>query len=329
MATTTEAAEHITSSVIPRRERLELRQLKYFVCIVEVGSLSRASQSLGVAQPALSQQVIRLENELGVKLLARSVRGVTPTEAGSAVYRHAQQILKQVDAIRLVAQRADSGPAGKVAIGLPWTLSSLLGLALLEEVGRSARSVRLEIVEGPSYLLADLLVKGKLDLALLFDNTTESGLVMKPVVAEPLFFVGCRHTLTGRSDIIPANAAEFPLLLLSRPNSIRQILDGLWAEANVKPFVVAEVNAPALLIDAVKVGLGYSVLPSCGIESTLTGGTLDAILLEGGRHTRTVFLSTSRLVPQSSAAEHVSSVVETLMHAAVREGRWTARTLSA
>ena len=101
---------------------MELRQLKYFVRIVEVGSLSRASQSLHVVQPALSQQISRLEDELGVKLLARSVRGVTPTEIGSAVYRHAQLILKQVDATRLIAQQADSGPAGPVAIGLPWTL---------------------------------------------------------------------------------------------------------------------------------------------------------------------------------------------------------------
>src|SRR5215204_1828268 len=89
---------------------LDLRQLKSLVCIVEVGSFSRASQSLHVAQPALSQQISQLEAELGVKLLARSVRGVAPTEAGLAVYRQAQVILKQVETTRFIAQQADVGP---------------------------------------------------------------------------------------------------------------------------------------------------------------------------------------------------------------------------
>ena len=105
---------------------LETKQLKIFKTIVEVGSFSRASQSLHVAQPALSQQIGQLEAELGVKLLARSVRGVTPTEAGLAVYRQAQVILKQVETTRFIAQQADVGPAGPVSIGLPWTMSTLL-----------------------------------------------------------------------------------------------------------------------------------------------------------------------------------------------------------
>src|SRR3546814_10857548 len=83
-----------------RRNSLELRQLKYLACIVEAGSLSRASQALHVAQPALSQQINRLEEELGVKLLVRSVRGVTPTEVGAAVYQQAKLVLKQIEADR-------------------------------------------------------------------------------------------------------------------------------------------------------------------------------------------------------------------------------------
>lgn len=107
---------------------MQLRQLVYFVRIVEIGSFSRAAQSLHVAQPALSQQIGQLEDELDVKLLTRSVRGVTPTDAGHAIYRHAQAILRQIDATQLIAAQAGSGPAGKVTVGLPWTIASLLGL---------------------------------------------------------------------------------------------------------------------------------------------------------------------------------------------------------
>ncbi|MDM0108528.1 LysR substrate-binding domain-containing protein [Variovorax sp. J22R24] len=307
---------------------MELRQLKYFVRIVEAGSVSRASQSLHVAQPALSSQLGRLEDELGTKLLTRSVRGVVPTEAGAAVYRQAQLILKQVDATHLIASQADAGPAGRVAIGLPWTVTSVLGLSLLTEVSTELKAVRLEVVEGPSSVLAQMLAQGKLDLAVLFDNTTDGGLRMQPVVAEPLLLVGARGTLTGRSSATLQEVAALPLLLLSRPNGIREEIERIWAVHEVKPNVVAEINAPGLLIEAVKAGLGFSVLPSCAMEEQLRRGDIDALELEGGSLTRTVYLSTSRLFALTRAAEHVYMLVEQLMKDAIDKGDWTGRLLA-
>lgn len=309
------------------RQRLEFRQLKYFVRIVEVGSVSRASQSLHIAQPALSAQINRLEEELGVKLLTRSVRGVTPTEAGTAVFRQAQMILKQIEATRLVASHADTGPAGPVAVGLPWTVASVLGLALLKEVNANLKSVRLEITEGPSSVLAHLLAQGKLDVAVTFDNTTDGGLLMQPVVSEPLLLVGARGSLVGRAGSTLAEAAQLPLLLLSRPNGIREEIERIWATQGIKPLLVAEINAPGLLIEAVRDGLGYSVLPSCAIEELLKIGQLDTIPLEDGSLTRTVYLSTSRLFALSRAAEHVHAIVVRLMHDAVQDARWQAKWL--
>src|SRR5690606_28313745 len=155
---------------------MTLRQLLYFVRIVEIGSLSRAAQALHVAQPALSQQMNRLEEELGVKLLLRSVRGVTPTEAGLAVYRQAQALLKQVDGKRLGACEASEGPAGTVPLRLPCTISTPLGMPLLQQVKARLPAVRLEIIGGPSPVLASLLAEGKLELTVVFDDQASSGL---------------------------------------------------------------------------------------------------------------------------------------------------------
>lgn len=308
---------------------MELRQLKYFVRIVEAGSVSRASQSLHVAQPALSQQINRLEEELGVQLLSRSVRGVTPTDAGMAIYRQAQLILKQVEATALIAAQADAGPAGPVAVGLPWTVTTLLGLQLLQAVRQRFKAVRLEIVEGPSSVLAGLLAQGRLDLAVVFDNTTDGGLVMKPVAAEALLLVGPAGSLAGLQACTLADVAARPLLLLSRPNGIREEIERLWATGSVKPQVVAEINAPSLLVEAIQAGLGFSVLPSCAIEDQLRQGRLDGVPLGGtaegaGPLTRTVYLSRSRLYAQSGAADHVAALIESLMRDAVAEGRWRA-----
>ena len=189
------------------------------------------------------------------------MRGVTPTEAGAAVYRQAQLILKQVDATQLMASQADLGPAGPVSIGLPWTVNSVIGLPLIREVCETMQSIRLEITEGPSSMLATLLSQGKLDLGVLFDNTTNGGLMMKKVVAEPLLLVGAKGTLADREAMTLADAAALPLLLLSRPNGIREEIERIWVTQGLKPQVIAEINAPGLLVESVQAGLGFSVLP--------------------------------------------------------------------
>jgi DNA-binding transcriptional LysR family regulator len=198
---------------------------------------------------------------------------------------------------------------------------------LLDELRRSAKAVRLEIIEGPSSFLASLLAQGKLDLALLFDEATDSGLAMKPAVREQLLFVGPPGTLSTLSNISAVEAATRPLLLLSRPNGIREAVERLFADVGIQPQVLAEINAPRLLIEAVQAGFGYSVIPACGIEDALRAHKLDAVSLEGGRLTRTVFIGTSRLFSLSQAAEYVFNALEKLIYTAVSEGRWHAQVI--
>lgn len=307
---------------------MEIRQLRYFAAIVETGSVSRASRALHIAQPALSKQLAQLEEELGVKLLARSVRGVTPTEAGLAVFRHAQAILKQVQATRAVAAEAGGGVTGPVAIGLPWTITSVLGLALLRTVRERLPAVRLEVTEGPSAVLAQMLAQGKLDLAVVFGEGQDPSLRLKPLVRERLRLVGARGALAGRRSLTLAKASELPLLLLSRPNGIRETIERTWAERGVTPNVVAEINAPSLLVQAVQAGLGFAILPSCALDETLRGGAVDLADLRDVRLTRTACLGTSMLFPISTAAERVHGVVEELVTSSVRAGQWEGEVLA-
>lgn len=307
---------------------MELRQLKYFTRVVEIGSVTRASQSLHVAQPALSLQISRLEEELGKELLLRSVRGVTPSEAGAAIYRQAQLILKQVDALRLIARQAEAGPAGPVAVGLPWTVNSVLGLKLLQEARAHFPSVRLEIMEAPSAVLATLLAKGRLDLAVLFDNSVDAGLDMKPLLVEPLLFVGAPGSLRQLTSNTVAAVAELPLLMLSRPNGIREEVERQWALRGFRPTAVAEINAPALMMQALRAGLGFAILPPCALDEYFRRGELDAIELEGGALSRKLYLSTSRLFERTHATQHVYGVVERLIQSAVEQGSWKGRWLA-
>ena len=110
---------------------MELRQLRYFVAIVDHGSLSRAALVLHVAQPALTQQLRQLEEELGAQLLHRSAHGVLSTDAGKVFYEHAQAILKQVADARSAVTQSTTRPSGSVTLSLPRSISGALALPLL------------------------------------------------------------------------------------------------------------------------------------------------------------------------------------------------------
>src|SRR4051812_1767075 len=110
---------------------MELRQLRYFVAIVDHGSLSRAARVLHIAQPALTQQLQQLEQELGARLLHRSAQGMLSTDAGRVFYEHAQAILKQVSDAKSAVTQSTTRPSGTVALGLPQSISGALALPLL------------------------------------------------------------------------------------------------------------------------------------------------------------------------------------------------------
>lgn len=308
---------------------MEIRRLKYFVGIVDAGSISRAALALHVAQPALSLQMNRLEEDVGVKLLNRGVRGITPTEAGAAVYRHAKQVLRQLEGTAAVAAQAHGGPAGPVVVGLPWTVSSVIGLALLQRVLAEYPAIHLQIVEGPSSLLGSVAGQGKLDMAVVFDNTADGALTLQPLVAEPLWLVGAHGSLNGRRQLSLIQAAQFPLLLLGRPNGIREQLEKTWNDAGVKPQIRAEINSPGLLLEAISDGMGYSVLPSASMPDKRSHIRLDRAVLEGGKLMRTAYLAMSRQLAANRAMECVADLIGQCVRQAVHEGRWKAHLLGA
>ncbi|MEN2388093.1 LysR substrate-binding domain-containing protein [Comamonas sp. A7-5] len=150
-----------------------------------------------------------------------------------------------------------------------------------------------------------LLAQGRLDTAVLFDGPGDSGLAMEAVVQEPLLLVGSAGSLDDRESYTIEDIAQLSLLLLSRPNGIREVLHTVWSENHIAPKIVAEVNAPSLLIDAVHSGLGYAILPACAMEDRLRAGDLEARPIASARFTRTVHIATSRVFAPTPAAEHV------------------------
>jgi LysR family nitrogen assimilation transcriptional regulator len=140
---------------------LELRQLKYFIAIIESGSFSKAAIESHVVQSALSQQIAALETELEVQLLVRSAQGVTPTTAGQLFYQHAQHLLRQVEHAKTLVRASDGKPSGRVTIGLPTSTAATLSLPLLEACLALYPGIQLHLMEGLSRQMHQALINGR------------------------------------------------------------------------------------------------------------------------------------------------------------------------
>ncbi|MFO1329970.1 MAG: LysR family transcriptional regulator [Rubrivivax sp.] len=300
---------------------MELRQLRTFVRVVELGSMGRAAAELGLVTSALSQQISRLESELSTRLLQRSPTGVVPTEAGLAFMRQAQLALRHADdAVRAAQQQRLSG---HVSVGLAPSTGAVLGLPLMQAMRERHPGVRLHLVESLSGHLAEMLNARRLDLAVLFRADDARHWTVVPLLRERLFVIGAR-TLDG---LVPGgrmrlrDLAALPLILPSGPHGLRATLDAAFAAARVQPRVAAEIDSLALLMDAVRAGLGATVQPGA---ATLRGGDTPLVVREvadasASRANLLVSVSDGELSPAALATRVALADVA---RALVRDGRW-------
>jgi LysR family tcuABC transcriptional regulator len=238
---------------------MELRQFRYFVRVVELGSMNRAALDLGVTQSALSQQISRLESELATRLLQRSPKGVVPTEAGLAFFRQAQLTLRHADEASRSAQQLRL--SGSVSVGLTPTTGSVLGLPLMQAMREQYPEVRLHMVESLSGHLSTMLNARQLDLAVLFDTHPARRWTVTALLEEKLFLIRARGGKREPARVRVADLKGVPLILNSAPHGLRSTLDAAFARARFKPNVVAEIDSLALLMDTVDAGHGSTIQP--------------------------------------------------------------------
>lgn len=239
---------------------MELRQLRYFARVVELGSMSRAALDLGVVQSALSQQISRLESELATRLLQRGSKGVSPTEAGLAFFREAQLALRHADEASRAAQQ--SRLSGSVSIGLAPTTASVLGLPLMSAMQERYPEVRLHMVESLSGHLSTMLNARQLDLAVLFDTHPARRWSVTPLLQEKLFLIQSRrHGRALPARIRLRELRGLRLILPSAGHGLRSTLDAAFGRVKVKPDVTTEIDSLTMLMDAVTAGLGATIQP--------------------------------------------------------------------
>jgi LysR family tcuABC transcriptional regulator len=306
---------------------VELRQLRYFVRVVDMGSMGRAAVDLDIVTSTLSQQISSLEGELSTRLLQRLSTGVVPTDAGLDFYRQAQLILRQVEAAARIAQMGRL--SGDVRVGLSPTTSSVIAIPLMRAMGQRYPDVRLRIVEGLSGHIAALLNSRQVDLAIVFDVETARRWSFQPLLEEDLFLIGAAGLagMPAKDSVRLSELGKLPLILPSEgAGSLRTLVSGALRQASVEPNIVAEIDGLATLLDAVRAGMGATIHPASAL-GRLHGDPLRAVRITD-RHPRRRNLLASLSDDELSPAGLATRVVlgDTIRQL-VNEGTWRGATL--
>ena len=254
---------------------MELRQVQYFVVVAAQRSFSKAAVAVGVAQPALSQQMRRLEDELGVLLLDRSTRPLKVTEAGLAFLARAERILAEANLAKDEMRDFAGVGRGRLVVG---ALPGLAALWLPELLGRfhvAHPGVELIVREANTEELARVLGLGQLDLALVHavpglytGNPAHRGIVMERLFEEELVVVVAPgHPLAGARSVRLGALRDEPFVLRSRGSGLAHTITTATAAEGFTPVIAAECGSPTTLRALVAAGLGVSIMPRLSAEA--------------------------------------------------------------
>lgn len=307
---------------------MELRQLRYFIRVVELGSMGRAAADLGVVTSALSQQISRLEGELSTRLLQRSPTGVVPTDAGVAFWRQAQLAVRHADEAMQAAQQQRL--AGRVSVGLAPSTASVLAWPLMQAMRERYPEIRLHLVESLSGNLSAMLTARQLDLAVLFETSAEQRFSVTPLLDEGLYLIGATGLpgMPRGRQVRLKDVASLPLVMPSGTHGLRAVVAQAFARAKCRPRIVAEIDGLAILMDAVRAGWAATVQPGAAV-ARLPAEALQVVkVADAGAQRRNLLasLSDEELSPAALAAR---VVVGEVVRGLVDAGRWAGAKLRA
>jgi DNA-binding transcriptional LysR family regulator len=293
---------------------MELRQLRYLVAIVDHGGFTAAADVLHVAQPALSQQMRRLEAEVGMPLLRRGSRGVTPTDAGALLLPRARRVLAETDAARAELDELQGLLRGRVVLGAMGSLGPVDLPGLLAAFHAQHPQVTLEVKEEPTVELVRLLGADEIDLAFATRQPALPPGVAEQVLAHEdlVLVVAPGHPLAGRRTPVRLGVlAQDPWIAFKGGTGLRQAMDAATAAAGVRPHVAFASNELDRVLALVARGLGVSVVPRSTADAALEA---IAILDVTPRLRREIVLLWREDRPHAPAAKALLALAQATVH---------------
>jgi LysR family nitrogen assimilation transcriptional regulator len=295
---------------------MDLRGIRAFVRVAELGSITRASRELGIVQPALTRHIQRIEAELGAQLLTRLPRGVQLTLEGRRFLQHSRRILHEVAQAQSTLC-AEAECAGRVTIGFSPTLAPLLIAGVIERTALGFPAITLKICEQFSRRLIGDMLNGHYDVALLTNPPPNRAFAAVPVLTEPMVVVSGPQ----RRGIAPAlsldELAATPLMI---SEGFRALVEDQLACHGVTLRVGQEIDAIEAIRRMVIAGLGSSILPVSAVREDVLAGRISAATIAGVELTRSLVLVTMSEERISAAVRAVAGVILAEIEALAQRG---------
>ena len=257
---------------------MDLRALLCFRTVAELGTISKASSHLRIAQPALTRQLQKLEHSLGVELLHRTHKGVRPTAAGQLLLERTSHLESDLAEVRRDVTNLSRQVAGALHLAVQAPLSTLLIPQLVLKFMEKHPGVALHVVDGYSADVTDGLIGNRLDVAIVDSPSHAAGLTVSPLWVETLQLIGppagLRPAVRNRQPATLAEISLLPLVLPTQRYTLRKLIDAAFASEHVKVRPVVEADGPAMIMAMVKEGLGHTLMPTCGCLAEIEGDGL-------------------------------------------------------
>jgi LysR family nitrogen assimilation transcriptional regulator len=313
---------------------VDLRQLRYFVAIVEQGSFSKAAGTLNVAQPALSLHVRNMEADLGTSLLFRSPQGVVATEAGEILLRNARIIIDQFSIAEEEIRGHEAEPAGEVRLGLPGTISQILSVPLIVAARQRYPKIKLRIVEAMSGFIAEWIRENRVDIAVLYTPVEDRVLTSYAALSEELCLLGSAMPdgdmkAPSFGPLSLKQVAALPLILPSPSHGLRNLLEREASANNLSLNTVIDVDSYSNIKELVEKGLGFSILPFNSISREVREGRLRSWRINKPELKRDIHLVHAAGRPMTNAVAAIETLCRDTLLELVTSGHWSgARSLT-
>ena len=278
---------------------MDFRRLEHFIAIAQFGSLTKASEALGVSEPSLSRQIRLLEKELDGSLFFRTGRGVRLTPAGTVFFEQASAIIEMGKRAKSAISEINSGSAGRIVVGIAPRIARVAMGPLIEAFQRKLPKASINVVEGLSVTLSDWLQLGRIEVAVLYNQRPLRSLDIEPLCKEELVLVGNAERGPLPKKLKFAEIGAYPLILPATPNIIRTSVDSACRQAQVQPNIVVEADTVQSILELVKRNLGYSIVPRGVVPKDKRQSQLVMCPVEAPRLTHYIALATSRKLPRT------------------------------
>lgn len=301
----------------------DIRELRTFVHVAHAGSVSRAAAQLNIAQPALSRQLRKLEEELAATLLVRHGRGVALTQAGALLLRHAEALVRQFDQLRHEVQSSDAAFTGHVVLGVPPAAGLLVAPAVYREFRSRWPDATLQVREGVSSLLEEWLLDRRLDIAVLHNPPPLDEVDILPVLQECM-------VLACPPDAAPdagrpvrfRDLGAVPLILPGLPHSNRRLVERAALQHGTRLHLLLEVDSVPLTKAMVQGGLGCTILTLAGVAQELAAGQLLARPIHRPPLMSTVCIASPRAQRPAWLVSELTGLVRDMIAGLVASGAW-------